>query len=103
MRSIIAAILLTAIAGPAFAQWNSPGIDRRQAIQQHRIERGYHSGRLSAQEAWKLDRGQRRIHRMERRAEADGYMSRRERERIRAAQDRQSRRIAREQQDWNGH
>ena len=58
MRAIFAAILFTAIAAPAFAQ-STPGIDRRQAIQNHRIEQGYRSGRLSPQEAWKLDRGQR--------------------------------------------
>ncbi|BBK40028.1 hypothetical protein STVA_00480 [Allostella vacuolata] len=103
MRSILAAVLLTAIAAPAFAQSGTPGIDRRQAIQDRRIEQGYRSGTLSAQEAWKLDQGQRRVHRMERRAKADGHVSRWERQRIRDAQNRQSHRINREKRDWNGY
>jgi hypothetical protein len=102
MRTLIAAALLAAVAAPAFAQ-STPQIDRRQYNQERRIEQGYRSGTLSAQEAWKLDQGQRRIDRMERRAVSDGYITPRERARIEAAQDRQGRRIAREKRDWNGY
>jgi hypothetical protein len=102
MRTVIAAFLFTVIAVPAFAQ-STPGIDRRQAIQQDRIEQGYYSGRLSPHEARKLDRGQRRVDRMERRALSDGYLSRHERQRIRAAQRQQNQRIKREKRDWNGY
>ncbi|BBK29413.1 hypothetical protein EDC65_2543 [Stella humosa] len=103
MRSVFAAILLSAVALPAFAQSGTPGIDRRQAIQSQRIEQGYRSGTLSAQEAWKLDQGQRRVNRVERRAKADGYVSRGERQRIRDMQNRQGQRINREKRDWNGY
>ena len=81
MRTLIAAALLAAVAAPAFAQ-STPQIDRRQYNQERRIEQGYRSGTLSAQEAWKLDQGQRRIDRMERRAVSDGYITPRERARI---------------------
>lgn len=102
MRTVIAAFLFTVIAVPAFAQ-STPGIDRRQAVQERQIERGYRSGNLSPHEANKLEQGQRRVNRMERRALSDGHLSRHERDRIRATQNRQNQRIKREKRDWNGY
>ena len=101
MRSLFAAILLTAIAAPAFAQSGTPGIDRRQAVQERRIDQGVASGSLSRHEARRLDRGQRKVKAMEHKAKRDGVVTRRERARIQAAQDRQGDRIARQKQDAN--
>ncbi|MGE0715175.1 MAG: hypothetical protein AB7P02_07015 [Alphaproteobacteria bacterium] len=102
MRTAIIAIALTAFAVPALAQDWTPGIDRRQAIQEHRIDRGVANGSISPREAYRLDRGQRRIEHMERAAKADGVVTRRERRAIRHAQDRQNARIHRQATDWNG-
>lgn len=77
----------------AFAQANTPRVDQRQANQLRRIDQGVATGRLTPREARHLQHGQRRVARMERRAKADGVVTRRERARLRAAQNRQDQRI----------
>lgn len=79
----------------ASAHTVNPRIDRREARQQHRIVQGVRSGELTRPEARRLRAGQRHVHRMERRAKADGIMTPRERARIGHAQNVQSRHIAR--------
>lgn len=85
----------TAMSLPAAADQ----IDRRQAKQAHRIEQGLRSGELTRFEALKLKSQQAYIRALERRAEADGRVTRAERARIRAAQDRASRAIYAEKHD----
>ena len=74
-------------------------IDRRQAIQNHRIEHGRHSGELTRYEYYRLKQEQARIAEMERRAKADGHLSYSERQAIKRAQDDASRHIYRESHD----
>jgi len=88
--------------GMAFAEAKAPVIDQRQANQEKRIDQGIASGQLNQREANRLDRQQVRIDRMENKAKSDGVMTKKERARIGAAQDRASRHIAREKHDRQG-
>lgn len=76
-----------------------PEVDQRQARQQQRIQRGLRSGDLAPQEARRLQRQQREIRRMERRAIADGVVTPREQYEINQAQNQASRSIRRQRQD----
>ena len=79
--------------GTGSAQAATPETHRREAMQRARIEQGVQSGRLTRGEAWRLRRGERGIHRMDRRFSRDGHFTRRERFRMNRAQDRESMRI----------
>ncbi len=100
----IAALLIAALPALAFAQPTpatsaTPGIDKRQANQQKRIDQGVKSGELTGREAARLEKGQAKIQRMEDKAKSDGVVSAKERKRIEHEQDKQSKRIAREKHD----
>ncbi len=98
--AFLAVAAIAAIAGPALAQSAAtPGIDQRQANQERRIDQGIASGELNARETARLERGQQRVENMEARAKSDGVVTKRERARIHAAQDRQSKRIYRQKHD----
>ena len=100
MKTILAAALAAAFALPAAAQTTStPRIDKRQELQERRIDQGVQSGSLNEREAARLERGQARVQKMEDKAAADGRVTAKERVRIEKAQDRQSRRIYREKHD----
>jgi len=107
MKHIALGIVLAALAVPAFAQSPAPardpaatpGIDRRQANQERRIEQGVKSGQITPREAARLEKGQARVERMEARAKEDGKVTKQERARIQHAENVQSRRIAREAHD----
>ena len=94
----IAALALSLFTLPVLAQSNNPaatpGIDKRQAVQEKRIDQGVASGQLTAKEAAKLDKGQAKIQRMENRAKADGVVTAKERRAIKREQNKQSKRIA---------
>ena len=77
----------------------TPRVDQRQAQQEQRIHQGMRSGQLTQREAWRLQQQQRRIRQMERRAKADGVVTRQERREIRAAQEHASRSIQRQKHD----
>lgn len=97
---LLAATALAAIVWPVLAHAQStPRIDQRQANQDRRIEQGIASGQLTEQEAARLEKGQAHVQQMENQALTDGTMTKRERARIEHAQDRQSRRIARQKHD----
>ncbi len=87
--------LVTLGAGMANADTQTPRIDRREVRQHQRIRQGVRSGELTRGEHARLAAGQRHVHRMERRAKADGVVTPRERRRITHAQNVQSRRIYR--------
>ncbi len=70
-------------------------VDRRQDRQRARIIEGRRSGELTRGEFRRLKQQQRKIGRMERRFNRDGFLSERERYRLERAQDHASRRIAR--------
>ena len=98
--NLIAASVLVAFTLPALAQTDSTRrIDKREANQERRIEAGEKSGALTPREAARLEKGQARIDKMEKKATADGKVSAKERRRIEHAQDQQSRRIYREKHD----
>lgn len=97
---VIAAAVAAFIAAPAFAQSAAtPGIDQRQANQERRIDQGIASGELNARETARLERGQQRVENMETRAKSDGVVTRGERAKMHAVQDRQSKRIYRQKHD----
>ena len=89
---VLFAAAMTCLASLALAQ-DTPGIDGREMHQRARIREGVRSGELTRPEAAHLRAGERHIARMERRARADGVVTARERERISAAQNRESRAI----------
>lgn len=74
-------------------------IDARQAAQAARIQQGIRSGEINRFEAMRLRAEQARIAQLERRAEADGRVDRREAAVIRNAQNQASRHIYQESHD----
>ena len=96
----IIAVLAAAVAMPALAQSTAtPNIDKREAMQQKRIDQGVQSGQLTQKEAARLEKGQDRIKNMEAKAKADGKVTPKEREHIEHAQNQESRKIYREKHD----
>jgi hypothetical protein len=85
-------VRLDAVAGDA-------GIDAREARQREAIRRGIASGEITPREAERLWREQARIERSERRAEADGRISRAERVRLDRQLDNAGRHIRHEARD----
>ena len=95
---------IAALPALAFAQTTpaapaTPGIDKRQAEQQKRIDQGVKSGELTGREAARLEKSQAKVQRMEDKAKADGLVTAKERKRIGHEQNKQSKRIAREKHD----
>jgi hypothetical protein len=99
MKHTIIALLLMAFAGIAQAQTSTPHIDQREKNQRDRIRQGAVSGELTRRETAHAVRDQRHIHRMERRAKADGTVTCRERARIHHEQNRASRSLHRNKHD----
>lgn len=101
MKTFGIAAFALILAAPAFAQdpASTPRIDERQAKQQKRIEQGVRSGQLNEKEAARLQKGQQRVQNMENKALEDGKVTKKERRRIEHAQDKQSKKIAREKHD----
>ncbi len=95
-------VLLTVTAmtllmtGMAYAEAETPAIDQRQANQEQRIDQGVASGQLNKREANRLNRQQRHINKIEDKAKSDGVITKKERARIGAAQNRASRQLARD-------
>ena len=92
---LLALIVVTSFANIASAGNCTPRIDHRRIEQRERIRQGVRSGQLTRHETRHLRVNARHIHRVERRAKADGQLSRRERVHINRMQDRESRRIFR--------
>ena len=86
-------------SGLAFAQANMLHVDKQQEKQQARITQGVASGELTAHEAAKLEKQQSNIAHAEAKAEADGKVTRREREHLRVKQARASRNIYHQKHD----
>ena len=103
IKSIVFVTALTAFASAAHAQPQdpaaTPGVDKRQEMQQRRIDKGVQSGQLNAQEAGRLERHQAHIANMESKAKADGTVTKNERARLHHAQDQESKRIHHEKHD----
>ena len=86
-------------SGVVYAQAETPGIDQRQANQEQRIDQGISSGQLKQHEAGQLEKQQQHIDAMENKAKSDGVVTKKERTRIHAAQDRASKKIFRQKHD----
>ncbi len=92
---VLVVVALWAAAGTVFAQGPAtPRVDQRQALQQHRIDRGVASGALTRHEAHRLRREQNRIARHEAVVKADGVVTPRERRALLREQNQASRHIA---------
>ncbi len=90
------ALLALLLAAPGLAaDPATPGVERRQHIQQERIRQGVASGQLTPRETIRLEREQARIERTERRMKADGVVTPGERARLHLRQDKASRDIYR--------
>lgn len=80
-------------------------IDRREAIQEQRIQQGARSGEITRREYRQLEAEQARIRALEQQAKRDGHIDRYEAARIREAQNAASRHISQEKHDnerrWN--
>jgi opacity protein-like surface antigen len=104
MKKLLLAVcaMMLMMSGMVFAQAETPVIDQRQTNQDQRIDQGIASGQLNEREANRLNKQQGRIGKMEDRAMSDGVMTKRERARIGAAQNRASRHVARQKHDRQG-
>ncbi len=103
MRHMLLAVgAVVLMAGTAFAQAETPGIDQRQTNQEQRIDKGIESGQLTEREANRLNKQQEHINKMEDKAKSDGVVTNKERAKINAAQNRASRHIAKEKHDRQG-
>ena len=99
VMSLLAASAVTAfVAAPAFAQSTASEV-QRNSNQQQRIEQGVQSGQLTNKEVGKLEGGQSRVSRMERRAGADGSVGQNEQRRIQNTENSQNKHIYREKHD----
>jgi len=103
IKTIIAAALIAAIPALSHAQAKdpaaTPGIDKRQEIQQKRIDQGVQSGELNKRETARLERHQAGIEKIENKAKADGTVTKNERAKIHHAQNHESQRIHRQKHD----
>jgi hypothetical protein len=99
MLAVALGLLASATAASAHDWYDSDRIDRRETMQDRRIEQGVRSGQITPREYWRLQSEQARIRQMERYARSDGYISGRERAAIEAAQDSASRDIWRQKHD----
>ena len=104
MKKLLLAVsaMTLMMSGIVFAQAEMPVIDQRQANQDQRIDQGIASGQLNEREAKRLSRQREHLNKMEDRAMSDGEMTKRERARIGARQNRASHHIAREKRDRQG-
>lgn len=98
--SLVAISLFTAAAASAFAQTPAtPRVDKREARQEARIEQGKSTGALNDKEAARLEAGQARVDAKETAAKSDGVVTAKEKAQLTHAQNKQSRRIARQKHD----
>ncbi len=103
MKQILLAVsALGLMTGMPYAQAETSVIDQRQANQEQRIDKGIESVQLNEREAARLNKQQDHIDNIENKAKADGVVTKKERARIGAAQERASRNIAREKHDRQG-
>lgn len=108
MKAAVVAVAL-AFAGTAFAQTTStppakdpaatPGIDKRQANQQKRIDQGVKSGQLTGKEAARLEKREAKLESDKEKAQADGKVTKQERKKLHREANRDSKAIFRQKHD----
>lgn len=96
-KSVVFAALAALVCGSVVA--GTPRYDARQEHQRERIVNGVRSGELTMRETRRLAAGQVHLNRVERRAKADGVVTRRERGHMQHKANQQSRRIHRHKHD----
>ncbi|MFY7960457.1 MAG: hypothetical protein ACOVVK_10310 [Elsteraceae bacterium] len=104
--ALLAALLIGAPILAPTAGWSqtadpiaTPRIDQRAQNQAKRTDQGVASGNLTKTEAARLKRQQARIQKREAAAKSDGVVTSGEKRRLTAAQNGESRRIARQKHD----
>lgn len=96
----LAVAVAVAFSSQAFAQTAAtPGVDKRQANQEKRIDQGVKSGQITDKEAARLEKGQDRVEKMEDKAKADGKVTAKEKKHLDKAQDQQSKKIEKAKQN----
>jgi hypothetical protein len=98
LQKLLLATSLT-IACSGFAVAGTPGVDKREKNQKHRIVQGVKSGELTARETAKLVKGQKQLKHMERRAKADGVVTKKERIRLHHKANKESAKIKHNKHD----
>ena len=101
IQTLISALVLAA-SGAAFAQIApaaTPGLDKRQAEQQQRIDQGVASGQLTPKEAARLQRREARLKAHEKAAKADGVVTPQERKMLHREANRDSKAIYQQKHD----
>jgi len=104
LKTTLAAFTLSLVSAASFAQAASapaatPGIDKRQANQEQRIDQGVASGQLTRRETHRLERQQSAINKAEDKAKADGTVTAQERKKLHGMQDRASKGIHHQKHD----
>jgi hypothetical protein len=93
MKATIAALITAAVVTPAVAQTATPGVDKRQANQEARIQQCAESGSLTPKETAKLEKGQAKVETKKEKAQSDGVVTDKERAKLAKAQKKQSKKI----------
>ncbi|HMK57188.1 MAG TPA: hypothetical protein VK448_11170 [Dissulfurispiraceae bacterium] len=99
MKKIISSVLtgsitfMFAVAPALAASTDDPGIQKREAIQQKRIEQGVASGQLTPREAGHLEAREAKIKQDEERMKSDGNLTNKERAKLTREQNRASKKI----------
>ena len=99
------AILLLAaslVVGTVHASDQTPALDKRQANQEQRVEKGKETGQLTNREAKRLEHAGDRLEANEAKAKADGVVTRKERARLQREAGANSARIAKQKHDKQG-
>ncbi len=98
VKALVAAVAVT-FTGIAFAQTATPGIDKRQANQERRIEQGVKSGELTKKEAARLEKREGKLQADKEKAAADGKVTKQERRQLNREASRDSKAIYRQKHD----
>jgi len=100
LKKFAGAALMLALAVPAFAQGTgTPGLNKREANMEKRIEQGKASGALNEKEAARLEKRQAKLEQAEERVKADGVVTKQERKHLNKKADKLSNDIYREKHD----
>lgn len=99
MASGLAILAMTGIGAAQTTSPQMPAVEKRQEIQQKRMEKGVESGALTKKEAARLQKRQGKIEADQQKALSDGKVTKRERGKLHREQDRASKQIYKEKHD----
>lgn len=92
-------LALSAVFATNVALAGTPVVDKKERHQKARIAQGVKSGELTRKETRRLVRGQKQLHRMERKAKSDGVVTKKERVKLNMKANKESRKIFRNKHD----